>query len=702
MSAKYRMQILAVALSLGYGLGGGAWAAECDDLLSTGPSSGPSRPVSTDDLVRLRDIGGMGADPAPFLAVSPDGTEVAFQIRRADPVSNSYCLGMAVVPLDGRGAVRLVDQGGEFILQQVSRLGFARSTPPGTPLVTAPKWSADGQWVAYLRRDKGVTQVWRARRNGAGAEPVTRSTNDIIDFAWGALDKGIVYTASSALAVAEKTIDEEASQGFLFDDRYMPIASLRPYVRGQILIDGFFQSFGSEAVRRASEDEIRSLNTVKLSTVPKAAQHPASRGNAVAWTTRLNLADIASATLIEGQDGSGRPFKCAVAICQGVIALWWMEDGVSLVYLKREGAREGRTALYKWKPSNGLPRRVISTTDIFLSCQLVSRRLVCGHEGSDQPRRLVSIEVESGGITPVFDPNPEFQALKLGRVERLEWTSALGVSTFGDLVLPPSYHPGEKLPLVVVSYQSRGFLRGGTGDEYPIHALAGHGFAVLSFQNPPGVETQKGIQSWTDANRLNFQNWTFRRNVQASIEAGLDLLIDREIVDPKRIGITGLSDGASTVVFALLNSDRFAAAATSTCCHEPSSSEFLSGSVVSQEMERLGYPTMFESENRFWDAVSFRRSGSRVHTPLLMQLADREALLALEGFTALKESGRAVELYVFPDEYHVKWQPAHRQAIYDRSVDWFRFWLNNEVDPVSTKSAQYERWRVLRDQVKRN
>jgi hypothetical protein len=41
-------------------------------------------------------------------------------------------------------------------------------------------------------------------------------------------------------------------------------------------------------------------------------------------------------------------------------------------------------------------------------------------------------------------------------------------------------------------------------------------------------------------------------------------LIARGLVDPNRIGITGLSDGAENVVYALIHSSKFAAAAVGT------------------------------------------------------------------------------------------------------------------------------------------
>ena len=47
-----------------------------------------------------------------------------------------------------------------------------------------------------------------------------------------------------------------------------------------------------------------------------------------------------------------------------------------------------------------------------------------------------------------------------------------------------------------------------------------------------------------------------------------------------------------------------------------------------------------------------------------------------------------------------KWQPAHRLAVYKRSIDWFDFWLADRRDPDPAKKEQYRRWealKVLRD-----
>jgi hypothetical protein len=86
-----------------------------------------------------------------------------------------------------------------------------------------------------------------------------------------------------------------------------------------------------------------------------------------------------------------------------------------------------------------------------------------------------------------------------------------------------------------------------------------------------------------------------------------------------------------------------------------------------------------------------------VYAPLLLNVADHEMIDAMHPYTALEQAGRAVEMYVFPSEHHIKSAPAHRLAIYQRNIDWMNFWLRGVEDPDSAKAAQYQHWRALRD-----
>jgi hypothetical protein len=98
-----------------------------------------------------------------------------------------------------------------------------------------------------------------------------------------------------------------------------------------------------------------------------------------------------------------------------------------------------------------------------------------------------------------------------------------------------------------------------------------------------------------------------------------------------------------------------------------------------------------------WDALSITRNAEWARTPLRLNVSDHEMINALHPFTALRDASRSVEMYVFPDEHHVKWQPAHRLAIYNRNIDWLNFWLRGVESDLSKSPDQYVRWRAMRE-----
>ncbi len=80
-----------------------------------------------------------------------------------------------------------------------------------------------------------------------------------------------------------------------------------------------------------------------------------------------------------------------------------------------------------------------------------------------------------------------------------------------------------------------------------------------------------------------------------------------------------------------------------------------------------------------------------------MQLADDEFYLAASTIAAAQEAESPVDLFVFPDEGHIKWQPAHRLAVYQRNLDWFDFWLKGAQHCGASRAAEYDRWRQWRE-----
>ncbi|MBG6116451.1 MULTISPECIES: PD40 domain-containing protein [unclassified Sphingobium] len=180
----------------------------------------PSRDISADDLARLRDIGMPGysvPDQSPF-TISPDHKMVAFTIRQADPLANSYCQGLYVADLTKPGSARQVDGGGEVIYYTINDLrGLVN--PSGTPAIITPAWSPDGRWIAYLKRTNHVSQIWRVRADGSSAKAVTTLDVDAEAVAWSSDGSHLIFSIRPALADLRRKIDEEGRGGYRQDKR---------------------------------------------------------------------------------------------------------------------------------------------------------------------------------------------------------------------------------------------------------------------------------------------------------------------------------------------------------------------------------------------------------------------------------------------------------------------------------------------------
>ncbi|MEJ1962692.1 MAG: Atxe2 family lasso peptide isopeptidase [Gammaproteobacteria bacterium] len=652
--------------------------------------------VEPEDLIGLRDIGSNGefSPDTRVFTLSPDKQKIAFQLRRANPATNAYCLAMFVMDIARGAKPLLIDSGGDLIRVTYTFRGKA-GFPTGLALPIAPRWSPDGSSIAFLKRTGQATQIWVADAMGGGSRQVTASAVDIEDFIFAPEGRSIIFTARPGLRETQAAIEVEGKIGFHYDDRYSPMSSSVPFAGGPIDAEIYSIDLASKTVRTASTSEKALLD--RLPGAPDGAlAYARSRSGKKAWLHSGDGSEFPSRETLIAEASSGNPVVCSDQACdERVSNLWWTSGGKRLRFTKREGWEFSSTAIYEWEPGRSKPKRIYATDDILVDCEPRSDDLICIREGPTTPRRIECIDLGTGRSDLLLDPNPEFARLSLGSVERIRWKNKLGLEFFGDLVLPTSYEPGAKYPLIIVQYDSRGFLRGGTGDEYPIQALANHGFAVLSFNRPRDIGLFSHPRTIADVQRVNLRDFADRRSVQSSLEIAISDLAARGIIDPKRVGITGLSDGASSVQFGLINSRLFAAAALSSAGWDPAFSAFV-GPRAARGFLDQGYPGLLGYNSDFWRVISFARNAAAIKTPILMQLSDDEYSGALEGYTALREAGAPVDLFVFPNEHHIKWQPAHRLAIYRRSLAWFDYWLNADLSHTSEHGLEKRHWDALR------
>ncbi|MDR3476383.1 MAG: Atxe2 family lasso peptide isopeptidase [Devosia sp.] len=388
--------------------------------------------------------------------------------------------------------------------------------------------------------------------------------------------------------------------------------------------------------------------------------------------------------------------ECAVPACQNVTitAIAWRRGQDQVVFTTSDPGRGRAQSLLLWDLASDAVRPIARADGLISgghgsslgeSCSVGALAAVCVTASADTPPRLERIDLATGERRVLYDPNQDLAQAVGPRAEFLSWTDAKGRTFTGQLFPPASTRPGQAAPLFITYYGCAGYLRGGVGDEWPLASLAGAGIAALCINEPP-----------TD--RLNPNQLSRYEAAMSGVEAIVAELGRRGIVDPHRVGMGGLSFGSEVTMWAAMKTDLLAAASMTSPSVTPTYFRFhsLQGPGFRKNLKRawgLGAP---EETPERWRLLSPAFNLDRIHAPLLLQMPEQEYLEASDYFAPLANSATPAEIFVFPNEPHVKFQPRHKLAAYERNLDWFRFWLQGYVDPDPLKADQYARWEAMR------
>jgi len=450
----------------------------------------------------------------------------------------------------------------------------------------------------------------------------------------------------------------------------------------------------------AAESKFRSLHPLQVpGTFDFTIARRSPDGTRIAYATRVSLGDTlgdsyGDALFVKKMDEPwpGALVVAADSLYSFISDLWWSADSRRLYY-SRPVIREGRWALFAVNRDGGVPERVghFLPDESVYRCSVDALVLLaaCAVERPTVPAEVAVIDLTSGAVRHLTDLNPQWGHLDLQPAALLVWVNPYGHMTWGHLVKPRGFLPGRRYPLVITTYRSEEFLRGGAGDEYPIQPFAANGFAVLSFN---ATYDSRSFHSNHQAFENTLRTWT---SPTSSLEQIVRFLADTGLVDSTRVAVTGLSYGAQIVSFAVSHSNMFSAAIESGPSDDDPIAFWLAGAYDKWlAWRKLGDPNGPTSDK--WKRLSGALNAAQVRAPLLVNAPSSEVYAEMQFYGSLKVHKKPVELHVYSDERHVKYQPVHRLEIYERNIDWLNFWLRDSEDPDPAKAEQYARWRELR------
>ena len=267
-----------------------------------------------------------------------------------------------------------------------------------------------------------------------------------------------------------------------------------------------------------------------------------------------------------------------------------------------------------------------------------------------------------------------FLQLTLTPPEKIEYTSFDGQKIDGWIQKPPNFDPAKKYPMILN-------IHGGPHAAYgytffhEMQWMAAKGYVVL-YPNPRGSSSY-------GAKFGNVIQYHYPGDDYKDLMAGVDEVLKRGYVDPKKLGVTGGSGGGVLTNWTVTQTDRFAAAVSQRSIADWAAWWYTADFTLFQPNWFRGAP--------FQDPQDFAQRSAITHianakTPLMLVEGESD-LRTPPGpggetmFRAYKFMKKPTVMVRFPGETHElsrSGQPWHRVERLEHIVNWFDKYLQGK------------------------
>ena len=574
---------------------------------------------------------------------------------------------------------------------------------------TNPKWSPDGNWIAFTsNRKDNRNNLYVLSLNGGEAEPLTDGKSAVINFAWSPDGRSIAFTMTDAKTDEEEKNDK-GKNDWRWIDENVKLARLyvlpvqkdangkrepRKLTTANYQVEDFdWSSDGSRIAfghvksplandwptSDVSIVEVASGNISDLANSPAAETSPlySPDGKSIAILASDAPPRWAESGVIQIFPASGgQPKTLVTSFDAGPDIAGWSSDGKRLYFSEAKGTG---TQIYSLDIAANRIDEIKVTPAVLGAFSLNSSGTTFSftRQTPDTPADVYIASVSDFTPVQITTVNAGLKIPPIGRTEVITWKSKDGKQIEGLLTYPVGYQTGQRVPLILNIHggpsgvYQQTFL-GGRG-VYPLATFASRGYAILR-ANPRG---SSGYGA--EFRRANLKDWGF--GDYQDLMTGVDRVIEMGVADPARLGVMGWSYGGFMTTWVVTQTNRFKAASA--------------GAPVTNLMSFNGtsdipafIPDYFGGQ--FWEAMDLYQKHSpmfnvkAVTTPTMIQHGEADIRVPIsqgyEFYNALKVKGVPTRMLVLPRQPHGPNEPKMQLQAMKANLEWFEKYIGSKAE----------------------
>src|SRR6266446_5283052 len=641
------------------------------------------RVPTIDDLLTIKSVGGT--------QISPDGKWVAYTVGYGDFKTDAFVTQIWLAQSD---------TGKSF---QLTR---------GEKSSTNPKWSPDGQWLAFLsNRVEDKNQIFLINPQGGEAQQLSKSETAINNFAWSEDGTTIAYTATEPPPQPLKDRKEYFGDYDVVREGYSyvhlwtfevaeaiktPVVGKQRTQKKDFSVDSFSWSPDGSTIAfsaTVNPDLIQGATSdiylLKLSddSVKKVVDQPGPDNNprfspdgkqivfSSAMGDKLYFASNSRLAVVSVEGGKPRSITDSFDESPGLIE--WKADGIYFVAQQKTPSH-----LFRVDPASGKITRISAPDNLMAGAFSLTRsadRMAFVAGSPTSMNEVFVADMRNFAPHKLTDLTEQARGFTLGTREVISWPSQDGTTIEGILIKPADFDATKKYPLLCIIHGGptgidRPLLLTPDSRYYPADIWAARGALILKVN-------YRGSAGYGEAFRkLNVRNlgvgdaW--------DVLSGIDYLISKGWVDKSKVACMGWSQGGYISAFLTASSDRFVAISVGAGISDWAT-YYYNTDITPFTINYLGKNPV--DDPGIYEKTSPIAYIKNARTPTLIQHGelDRRVPIAngYELRQALEDKGVRVEMIVYKGFGHPITKPRAMRAVMQHNLAWFNHYLWNDPLP---------------------